>query len=118
MQILALSYFGVWVYSICTLIYYPIRVVIVRSGSGDIWAFFSRKRLILAAVLYFVASPFLWLVGTLGGVAGVSGGGGGDYRTADTIATVGHFVLWVLLAAALVSALLAFNHPRSSRSHT
>lgn len=115
MQILALCFGAAWLYSLVTLIYFPLKIAAMRRRSEDVWVFLSRRRLLLSAAAYLLAAPVLLFLAEAGAVAGVSGGGGGTSGTLDFLIPVGWGCLWVLLAAAAAALIAAFWRPQPTR---
>ncbi|MGH8781295.1 hypothetical protein [Paraburkholderia sp.] len=111
MQLIALCFLGVWLYSVFSMAYLPIKVAAMKRNSQDIWAFLSRRRLLLSALAYLVAAPLLGLLVTMASVAGASGGNGSP-GISDSVETAAWALSFVFLAAAAVALVLAFNRPK------
>lgn len=116
MQLIALCFLGVWLYSVVSLVYIPIKVAAMKRNAQDVWAFLSRRRLLLLTLIYLLAAPFLGLLVTIAGVAGVSGGNV-SHGIPESVETVAWALSFVFLAAAAIASVLAFNRPKPSVPH-
>jgi hypothetical protein len=112
MQVIALCFLTAWLYSLFALAYIPIRVVIMKCNSGDVWTFLSRRRLLFTALANLVAAPFLGLFVLVVSAAGVSGGGVST-GIPDAVETTAWAFSFVFLAAATVALALVFIRPKS-----
>lgn len=117
----ALCVSGVWLYALATVIYFPIRVVVIKHRSEDIWDFLTRRRLVRATVAYVISAPLLigiaGVVFVLSGAAKASGPGGSTSDTnVDLLLLLGWIFLGAFLAAAVVALVALFVRPRLSQT--
>jgi cation transporter-like permease len=115
MQLIALCFVGVWLYSVWSLVYIPIKIVGMKRRSQDVWTFLSRSRLLLSALAYLASAPFLGLLA----MAISSGGVGGSHASGvpNSVETAAWVVCWVFVAAAVVALFLAFTRQRPTARH-
>lgn len=109
MQFLAVSFLAAWLYSMGSLVYFPIKLVAMRRRAADVWTFFTRRRLLLSALAYFMAAPFLGFLAIAASAGGVSGSNASGVP--DSIETLGWALCFMFLAAAVLSLLFAFLRP-------
>ncbi|MDT8837654.1 hypothetical protein [Paraburkholderia fungorum] len=115
-QFAALGFLAAWIYSIASLIYIPLKIAIMRRKSRDIWTFLSRRRLLLSALAYLVAAPFLGLLALCVSAGGV--GGSHAMGISDPVETAAWAMCWIFLGASAVALVLALIRPASSGSST
>ena len=117
----ALCVLGVWLYALATVIYFPIRIVVIKHRSEDIWSFLTRRRLVRSAVAYIISAPllisFAGMVFVLVGGAKASGPGGYTSDSdVDLLLLLGWIFLGVFLVAAAATVLALFMRPRLLRT--
>lgn len=101
---------GAWLYSVWSLAYFPIKVVVMKLKSQDVWTFLSRRRLALTAIAWLVAAPLPgFMVIALSG-AGASGSHA--VGASDSIETVAWACFALFLIAAASALAVAFIRPR------
>ena len=110
----ALCFLAAWLYSVCSLVYIPIKIAVMKRKSQDVWTFLSRGRLLLSAIAYLAAAPFLGFLA----IAIAGGGVSGSHATGipDSVETIAWVLCWLFLAAAAVALILAFIRPRPDRT--
>lgn len=110
MEIIGLLLLGMWIYSVCSLVYFPIKIFKLRRKKKELWLFLSRKRLLLSALAYLVSAPFVGLLGLAVAAAGVSGSHA--VGVSDDFEGFAYGVGAVLLAMAVVALALVFARPK------
>jgi hypothetical protein len=112
MQLIALCFLGAWLYSVWSLVYIPIKIVVMRRKSKDIWSFLSRRRLLLSAMTYLIAAPLLGCLALAISAGGTSGSNASGVP--DSVEAAAWVVCSVFLAAAVAALILAVIRPRFS----
>jgi len=111
MQLIMLFLFGLWLYSVWSLMYIPFKIAAMKRNSQDIWTFLSGRRLLLLSMLAYLASAlsqsFVVLALEVGGVSG-----SGRSAIPDYVGTIGLRICWVFLAAAAIALIFIFKRPR------
>lgn len=103
---------GTWFYSACSLIYIPVRVLILILKGKDVWSFLSRRRLLLSALAYLVSAPLVGLFAFL--VSAGSASGGHTLGISDDTETLAYWLAGIFLTAAGVAFMLLFVRPKPS----
>ena len=117
----ALCVLGIWLYALATVIYFPIRIAVIKHRSEDIWGFLTCRRLVRSTVAYIISAPllicFAGMVFVLGGAAKASGPGGYTSDSdVDLLLLLGWIFLGVFLVAAVATVLALFMRPRLLRT--
>jgi hypothetical protein len=115
MQMIALTFLGSLLYSMGMFMYLPCKLYYLKRTSRDVWAYFSRTRLLLTGLAYLVSSPgpgfiaFCISAGSVSGSHAVS--------VPDWLETFGwaFFIAWLAIAVTLLC--LSFR-PRQSATNT
>jgi hypothetical protein len=115
MQMIALTFLGSLLYSMGMFVYLPCKLFYLKRTSRDVWAYFSRTRLLLTGLAYLVSSPgpgfiaFCISAGSVSGSHAVS--------VPDWLETFGwaFFIVWLAIAVTLLG-LSAFR-PRQPVTH-
>lgn len=99
-----------WIYSVFSLIYFPVKIFILKRKKKDVWQFLSRPRLLLSAFAYFVSAPLVGLLGFLVSAASSSGSHAVGMSDADEAVAWG--LCAVFLAEATIALVLVFVRPK------
>lgn len=100
-----------WLYSAFSLVYFPIRIFLLKRKKKDIWLFLSRRRLLLSALAYLVSAPLIGLIGFL--ISAASASGSHAVAPSDADEAVAYGVAMVFLAEAVIALVLIFVRPKS-----
>jgi len=111
MQLIALTFVASLLYSMSMFVYLPCKLYCLERTSRDVWAYLSRRRLLMTGLAYLVSSPGPGLIAFCISAAGVSGSR--DVGVPDWLEISGwaFFFLWLVIAIMLFS-LIVFRPAR------